>query len=55
MGNPAHLIRELKKWEACGVDRVSFMLNAAEIIPQEQLLNSLRLFATEVMPAFAEA
>jgi hypothetical protein len=31
------------------------MLNAAEIIPQEQLLNSLRLFAKEVMPAFAES
>jgi hypothetical protein len=45
----------LKKWEACGVDRVSFMLNAAEIIPQEQLLASLRLFAKEVMPAFAES
>ena len=54
VGNPAHLIRELKKWEACGVDRVGFMLNAAEIIPQEQVLNSLRLFAKEVMPAFAE-
>ena len=55
VGNPAHLIQELKKWEACDVDRVSFMLNAAEIIPQEQLLNSLRLFAKEVMPAFAES
>ena len=54
VGTPAHLIRELKKWEACGVDRVGFMLNAAEIIPQEQVLNSLRLFAKEVMPAFAE-
>jgi hypothetical protein len=54
VGNPAHLIQELRKWEACGVDRVSFMLNAAEIIPQEQLLASLRLFAKEVMPAFAE-
>ena len=26
------------------------MLNATEIIPQEQVLNSLRLFAKEVMP-----
>ena len=55
VGNPAHLIQELKKWEACGVDRVGFMLTAAEIIPQEQVLASLRLFAKEVMPAFADS
>jgi hypothetical protein len=54
VGNPVHLVNELKKWEACGVDRVNFLLNAAEIIPQEQVLNSLRLFAKEVMPAFVE-
>jgi hypothetical protein len=45
----------LRKWEACGVDRVNFLLNAAEIIPQAQVLDSLRLFAKEVMPAFAES
>jgi hypothetical protein len=55
VGNPAHLIKELKKWEACGVDRVGFMLNAAEIIPQQQVLDSLRLCAKEVMPAFADS
>jgi hypothetical protein len=55
VGNPAHLIGELRKWEACGVDRVNFLLNAAEIIPQEQVLSSLRLFAKEVMPAFADS
>ena len=54
VGNPAHLIGELKKWEASGVDRVNFLLNAAEIIPQAQVLDSLRLFAREVMPAFAD-
>ena len=37
-GIPPTSIQELKKWEACGVDRVSFMMNAAEIIPQEQVL-----------------
>lgn len=55
VGNPEHLIGELKKWEASGVDRVNFLLNAAEIIPQAQVLDSLRLFAKEVMPAFADA
>jgi hypothetical protein len=37
-----------------GVDRVNFLLNAAEAIPQAEVLESLRLFAREVMPAFAE-
>lgn len=54
VGNPDRLIKALKKWEECEIDRVNFVLNAAEMIPQEQVLASLRLFAKEVMPAFAE-
>jgi alkanesulfonate monooxygenase SsuD/methylene tetrahydromethanopterin reductase-like flavin-dependent oxidoreductase (luciferase family) len=54
VGNPEQIIRELKKWEATGVDLVNFITNAAEIIPQEQVLESLRVFAREVMPAFSE-
>ena len=54
VGSPDQIIRELKKWEATGVDRVQFLLNAAETIPQEQVLDSLRLFATEVMPHFTD-
>jgi hypothetical protein len=45
----------MKKWEAVGVDRVNFLLNAMEIIPQADVLASLRLFAQEVMPAFQDA
>jgi hypothetical protein len=45
----------LKNWEACDIDRVNFVLNCAEMIPQEQILASLRLFAKEVMPAFADS
>jgi alkanesulfonate monooxygenase SsuD/methylene tetrahydromethanopterin reductase-like flavin-dependent oxidoreductase (luciferase family) len=52
IGNPEQVTRELKKWEATGVDLVNFLLNANEQIPQEQVLESLRLFAREVMPAF---
>lgn len=52
IGTPDHIIAELKKWEGCGVDCVSFMLQAAECVPQQQVLDSLRLFATEVMPHF---
>jgi hypothetical protein len=29
-----------------------FIINTAEQIPQEKVLNSLRLFADHVMPAF---
>lgn len=54
VGNPDRIVKVLKKWEACDIDRVNLVLNAAEMIPQEQVLASLRLFATEVMPAFAE-
>ena len=53
LGGPERVTRALKRWEACGVDRVNFLLNAMEIIPQAQVLDSLRLFAREVMPAFA--
>jgi len=55
IGSPARLVRELKKWEAVGVDRVNFLLNALETVPQEKVLASLRLFAKEVMPQFEGA
>jgi len=53
VGNPEQVTRELKKWEATGVDRINFILNAAETIPQAEVLESLRLFARDVMPHFA--
>ncbi|MGH2610735.1 MAG: hypothetical protein ACRDHF_16760, partial [Tepidiformaceae bacterium] len=34
-----------------GVDRMVFLINTGETIPQEQVLESLRLFAREVIPA----
>ncbi|HKV53788.1 MAG TPA: LLM class flavin-dependent oxidoreductase [Candidatus Binataceae bacterium] len=52
IGNPERITRELKKWEAMGVDCVNFILNVLEVIPQEQVLDSLRLFSREVMPHF---
>jgi alkanesulfonate monooxygenase SsuD/methylene tetrahydromethanopterin reductase-like flavin-dependent oxidoreductase (luciferase family) len=54
MGGPERVIHALKRWESCGVDRVNFLLNTLELIPQADVLASLRLFAREVMPAFAE-
>jgi alkanesulfonate monooxygenase SsuD/methylene tetrahydromethanopterin reductase-like flavin-dependent oxidoreductase (luciferase family) len=54
IGNPDRIIRELKTWQSMGVDHVNFILNVLEVIPQEQVLASLRLFAREVMPHFQD-
>lgn len=53
IGDPQRVIEVVKRWESVGVDRINFLLNAMETVPQEQVLESLRLFASEVMPAFA--
>jgi len=53
-GNPERVIRAIKKWESIGVDRINFILNALEVVPQADVLKSLRLFAKEVMPAFRD-
>lgn len=52
IGDPRRIVDAIKTWESIGIDQVNFMLNAAEILPQEQVLESLRLFAAEVMPSF---
>jgi hypothetical protein len=51
IGDPEACIKALKWWEEIGVDRMTFLINTGETIPQEQVLASLRLFAAEVMPA----
>ena len=53
-GDPARIIRAVKKWESLGVDCINFILNANEVVPQDQVMASLRLFAKEVMPVFAK-
>jgi alkanesulfonate monooxygenase SsuD/methylene tetrahydromethanopterin reductase-like flavin-dependent oxidoreductase (luciferase family) len=52
IGDPQDVIRAIKEWESTGVDSVNFMINSCEIIDQQAVLESLRLFAREVMPAF---
>ena len=52
VGSPQTVIKNLKMWQEIGVDRMVFIINTAEQIPQEKVLNSLRLFADHVMPAF---
>ena len=45
----------IKRWEAAGVDHLVFMIQAREHLPQKDVLDSLRLFAKEVMPHFSGA
>jgi alkanesulfonate monooxygenase SsuD/methylene tetrahydromethanopterin reductase-like flavin-dependent oxidoreductase (luciferase family) len=52
IGDPRSIIEAVKRWESVGVDQVNFLVNSCEVLPQEQVLDSLRLFAAEVMPAF---
>ncbi len=46
------MIQAIKRWESIGVDEVNFLLNAVEVLPHAQVMESMRLFAREVMPAF---
>ena len=52
VGDPDTSSPRIKRWESIGVDGINFLLNALETIPQEEVLDSMRLFATEVMPQF---
>ena len=54
IGNPETIIAAIKNWESIGVDQLNFLMNACEVLPQEQVLESMRMFAREVMPAFAK-
>lgn len=55
IGTPERIIEQLRNWESVGVDRVNFLLNAMETVPQAEVLASMRLFAEEVMPKFDPA
>jgi len=51
-GDPAALIDTIARWEAAGADQMVFMVQAREHLPQEAVLESMRMFAKEVMPHF---
>ena len=55
VGDPEHLVQTIKRWESVGVTGINFLLNAMEMIPQAQVLESMKLFAREVMPQFQTA
>lgn len=52
IGDPEQVVTAIKRWESVGVDSINFIINTAEVIPQATVLDSLRLFAREVMPRF---
>jgi alkanesulfonate monooxygenase SsuD/methylene tetrahydromethanopterin reductase-like flavin-dependent oxidoreductase (luciferase family) len=52
IGDPARIVEQIRRWESVGIDGINFMLNSMEKVPQEAVLDSLRLFAAEVMPKF---
>ena len=52
-GSPDALIDTISRWEAAGADHLVFMVQAREHLAQQDVLDSLRLFAREVMPHFS--
>jgi hypothetical protein len=54
VGDPDIIGAAISRWESLGVTGINFLLNALEVVPQQQVLDSLRLFAKEVMPRFQE-
>ncbi|MGH7894311.1 MAG: LLM class flavin-dependent oxidoreductase [Candidatus Binatia bacterium] len=55
VGDPKRITEAIRRWESIGVDGINFLLNGCETLTQAQVLDSLRLFAREVMPAFRTA
>ncbi|HEX9258145.1 MAG TPA: hypothetical protein VF855_01310, partial [Acidimicrobiales bacterium] len=52
IGDPDHLSRVIERWNSIGIDGINFVIDTAGAIPHEMVLDSLRLFAAEVMPRF---
>jgi len=52
VGDPDRLVAVIRRWESIGITGINFFVNACEVIGQDEVLASMRLFATEVMPKF---
>ncbi len=52
MGTPDDVAAAIRQWEEVGYDGINFFLNFMEVLPQEYVLDSMRLFAETVMPQF---
>jgi alkanesulfonate monooxygenase SsuD/methylene tetrahydromethanopterin reductase-like flavin-dependent oxidoreductase (luciferase family) len=54
VGDPDRLVSVIRRWEAIGITGINFFVNACEVIAQHDVLDSMRLFAAEVMPTFRD-
>jgi hypothetical protein len=52
VGDPDRLVAVIRRWESIGITGINFFVNACEVIGQDDVLASMRLFANEVMPKF---
>ena len=52
IGDPDWIVDQIKAWESIGVDGINFLTNGLETLRQDEVLASMRLFASEVMPQF---
>jgi alkanesulfonate monooxygenase SsuD/methylene tetrahydromethanopterin reductase-like flavin-dependent oxidoreductase (luciferase family) len=55
MGDPDDVAAAISRWESIGYDGINFLVNFMEVLPQQYILDSMRLFAREVMPRFKVA
>ena len=55
MGTPDDVAAAIRKWEAVGYDGINFFTNFMEVLPQQYVLDSMRMFAEQVMPQFKHA
>ena len=54
-GSPQAIIDTVGRWADAGADHLIFMVQSREHLAQEAVLDSMRLFAQEVMPHFSES
>ena len=52
---PDDVAAALRKWEEVGYDGINFFANFMEVLPQQYVLDSMRMFAEDVMPQFKDA
>ena len=55
MGTPDDVADAITAWENVGFDGINFLDKFMEVVPQQYVLDSMRLFAEEVMPRFKTA
>ncbi|HLF40847.1 MAG TPA: LLM class flavin-dependent oxidoreductase [Acidimicrobiia bacterium] len=54
IGDPDDVSSALRRWESIGCDGIMFLVNSKQVIDQVDVLDSMRLFAQEVMPKFQD-